>query len=304
MLKRNPADQGPEVDALTGTTTTGHEWDGIRELNTPLPRWWLWLFYATILWAVGYWIVYPSWPLVSSYTKGAFRWQSRDAVVSDLDALKAQRGPMVEKLRSASLQEIASIPTLLDFARARLARLSRRIARLATVRVAAAGEAIRTSTMMNGFGAAISTRSRRPSVTASAPETPMIGRARPCRLSGATAFSSVPMSRTSATSCLARRRRPRSQGRSHGRQEDLFRQLRGLPRRDRQGQTRARRAEPERCHLALRGGQASGRRRHLERSRRSDARLGGAARRRHDQGARGLRAFARRRREMSHAVQS
>ena len=118
MLERNPADQEPDVDALTGTTTTGHVWDGIRELNTPLPRWWLWLFYATILWAVGYWIVYPSWPLVSSYTKGAFRWQSRDAVVSDLDALKAQRGPMVEKLRSASLQEIASDPTLLDFARA------------------------------------------------------------------------------------------------------------------------------------------------------------------------------------------
>jgi cytochrome c oxidase cbb3-type subunit 3 len=118
MLERKPADQGPDVDAITGTTTTGHEWDGIRELNTPLPRWWLWLFYATILWAVGYWVVYPSWPLVSSYTKGAFRWQSRDAVVSDLDALKAQRGPMVEKLRSASLQEIASDPTLLDFARA------------------------------------------------------------------------------------------------------------------------------------------------------------------------------------------
>jgi len=118
MLERNPPDQGPDVDALTGTTTTGHVWDGIRELNTPLPRWWLWLFYATILWSVGYWIVYPSWPLVSSYSRGAFRWQSRDAVVSDLDALKAQRGPMVDKLRSASLQEIASDPTLLDFARA------------------------------------------------------------------------------------------------------------------------------------------------------------------------------------------
>jgi cytochrome c oxidase cbb3-type subunit 3 len=118
MLERNPADQGPDVDAVTGTTTTGHVWDGIRELNTPLPRWWLWLFYATILWSVLYWIVYPSWPLVSSYTRGAFRWQSRDAVISDLDALKAQRGPMVERLRSASLQEIASDPTLLDFARA------------------------------------------------------------------------------------------------------------------------------------------------------------------------------------------
>ena len=50
--------------------TTGHEWDGISELNTPLPRWWLWLFYATIVWAIGYWILYPAWPLLSSYTKG------------------------------------------------------------------------------------------------------------------------------------------------------------------------------------------------------------------------------------------
>jgi cytochrome c oxidase cbb3-type subunit 3 len=107
-----------EFDAISGTTTTGHQWDGIKELNTPLPRWWLWLFYATIIWSVGYWIVYPSWPLVSSYTTGAFRWQSRNAVASDLETLKAQRGPMVDKLAAASLQEIASDPQLLDFARA------------------------------------------------------------------------------------------------------------------------------------------------------------------------------------------
>ena len=48
-----------EIDAVTGTETTGHEWDGITELNTPLPRWWLWMFYLTIVWAIGYWIVYP-----------------------------------------------------------------------------------------------------------------------------------------------------------------------------------------------------------------------------------------------------
>jgi cytochrome c oxidase cbb3-type subunit 3 len=58
----------PEVDAVTGTLTTGHVWDDIRELNTPLPRWWLWLFYITIIWSIGYWIVYPAWPLVSSFT--------------------------------------------------------------------------------------------------------------------------------------------------------------------------------------------------------------------------------------------
>ena len=45
--------------AKTGKTTTGHEWDGIRELNTPLPRWWLWTFYATIVWAFGYWLPIP-----------------------------------------------------------------------------------------------------------------------------------------------------------------------------------------------------------------------------------------------------
>ena len=98
--------------------TTGHEWDGIHELNTPLPRWWLWLFYATIVWAVGYWVVYPAWPLVSSYTGGVFGWHARSAVADDLVALQQQRAPMMAKLAAASLQEIEKTPQLLDFARA------------------------------------------------------------------------------------------------------------------------------------------------------------------------------------------
>jgi cytochrome c oxidase cbb3-type subunit III len=102
--------------------TTGHEWDGIRELNTPLPRWWLWLFYATIIWSVGYWVVYPSWPLVSSYTGGVFNWHSRSTVVSDLAALQTQRSAMMARLASSSLQQIESTPALLDFARALGAR--------------------------------------------------------------------------------------------------------------------------------------------------------------------------------------
>jgi cytochrome c oxidase cbb3-type subunit 3 len=112
------AEQKQEIDALSGTATTGHVWDGIRELNTPLPRWWLWLFYITIVWSVGYWLVYPAWPLISSYTAGVFDWHSRRAVVADLDALKAQRGPMVARLTAASLLEIAADPQLADFARA------------------------------------------------------------------------------------------------------------------------------------------------------------------------------------------
>ena len=118
MAADKPQVAKAQVDAATGVTTTGHEWDGLKELNNPLPRWWLWTFYATIIWAVGYWLVYPSWPLVTSYTTGLFGWQSREAVVADLAGLKALRGPMTEKLTNASLTEIATDPLLLSFARA------------------------------------------------------------------------------------------------------------------------------------------------------------------------------------------
>jgi len=112
------ADEHKEVDALTGTATTGHSWDGIRELNTPLPRWWLWSFYLTIVWAIGYWVVYPAWPMVTDATKGLFGYNSRAAIVEDIAALHAMRGPMMQQLASASTAEIAASPQLIDFARA------------------------------------------------------------------------------------------------------------------------------------------------------------------------------------------
>jgi len=112
------ADQHKEIDALSGMPTTGHEWDGLRELNIPLPRWWLWLFYITIVWSIGYWIVYPTWPLLTNSTQGVFGYHTRSAVVEDLEALKQQRGAMVEKLAAASLSSIVADPQLLDFARA------------------------------------------------------------------------------------------------------------------------------------------------------------------------------------------
>ncbi|MCS0503060.1 cytochrome-c oxidase, cbb3-type subunit III [Ancylobacter mangrovi] len=107
-----------EVDAVTGVSTTGHEWDGIRELNNPLPRWWLWLFYACIAWAVVYWFAYPAWPLVSGYTSGLLGWNSREAIQADLAALHAQRAAFAGKLDAASLEEIEANPELLAFARA------------------------------------------------------------------------------------------------------------------------------------------------------------------------------------------
>lgn len=98
--------------------TTGHEWDGIEELNTPLPRWWVWIFYATIVWSVAYWVVYPSWPLIGSYTSGIFDWRSRSAVHQELESLNTLRAPLIAKLRSASLDEILKNPELLTLARA------------------------------------------------------------------------------------------------------------------------------------------------------------------------------------------
>ena len=59
-----------EIDAVTGVETTGHVWDGdLKELNKPLPRWWLYTLYACIVWAFGYWLFYPAWPMLDGYTK-------------------------------------------------------------------------------------------------------------------------------------------------------------------------------------------------------------------------------------------
>jgi len=111
-------DHKPPVDPHTGKSTTGHEWDGIAELNTPLPRWWLWTFYATILWSIGYWIVYPSWPLIWGATSGVFGWNSRGAIQEDMASLQTLRDPMTAKLAVASLTQIEKTPELLSFARA------------------------------------------------------------------------------------------------------------------------------------------------------------------------------------------
>ena len=107
-----------KVDAVSGVTTTGHSWDNIEELNNPLPRWWLWTFYLTIVWAIAYCIAYPAWPLVSSYTKGVLGWQSRDAVEVELAALKDQRSGMTARLAASSLEEIRQDSEMFVFARA------------------------------------------------------------------------------------------------------------------------------------------------------------------------------------------
>ena len=107
-----------ELDHVTGKTTTGHEWDGIKELNTPLPRWWVITFYATILWAIGYWIVYPAWPLLWGHTTGVWNYSTRAEVATELANLQKVRGDKMVALGAAPLAEIAKDPALLALARA------------------------------------------------------------------------------------------------------------------------------------------------------------------------------------------
>lgn len=107
-----------ERDAHSGTATTGHEWDGIKELDTPLPRWWLYIFYACIAAAIAYWIAMPAWPLPGGYTHGVLGFSDRKNVERDVGALRAARAPSFEQIAKASPQDVLNNPQLLEFARA------------------------------------------------------------------------------------------------------------------------------------------------------------------------------------------
>jgi cytochrome c oxidase cbb3-type subunit III len=101
-----------EKDEVTGRETTGHEWDGVRELNTPLPRWWVNLFYVTIAWAIGYMVVYPSLPWV----QGWFGYWSRAELTRSLDDQRAQRAVFVSRIERTDLAAIRTDAELLNFA--------------------------------------------------------------------------------------------------------------------------------------------------------------------------------------------
>src|SRR5947208_14574375 len=103
-------DHHSDIDSVTGKSTTGHEWDGIKELNTPLPRWWVISFYLTIVWSIGYWIVYPAWPLISGNTTGLFGYSTRADVAGELANLKKTRGAKMIALGPASLAHIETDP--------------------------------------------------------------------------------------------------------------------------------------------------------------------------------------------------
>ncbi len=108
--------QNKEVDQISGIETTGHQWDGIKELNNPLPRWWLWTFYACCIWALAYWIVMPAWPLISSHTEGVIGYSSRAKLANTVAAAREEQSGYIERINAASLEEIAGDQELLNFA--------------------------------------------------------------------------------------------------------------------------------------------------------------------------------------------
>ena len=105
------------LDEITGVETTGHVWDGdLRELNKPLPKWWLYVFYACIVWAFGYWMVYPAWPTLTGYTKGYLGYSQRAEVAKELAAAKAAQDKYRVGIAASSLSDIKKNPELFQFA--------------------------------------------------------------------------------------------------------------------------------------------------------------------------------------------
>jgi cytochrome c oxidase cbb3-type subunit 3 len=96
--------------------TTGHVWDGVEELNNPLPRWWVWVFYATIVWGIGYTILYPAWPLVTQATPGLLGHSTRADVAAEIARFDAANAEIKERLVAADLNTIAADPNLAAFA--------------------------------------------------------------------------------------------------------------------------------------------------------------------------------------------
>lgn len=100
------------IDEISGVSTTGHEWDGIRELDNPMPRWWLWTFYVTIVWAAAYTVAYPAWPLLSDATRGILGYSSRASVRDAIAGADAQKAAYMQEIGKSSVAGILADDTL------------------------------------------------------------------------------------------------------------------------------------------------------------------------------------------------
>ena len=105
-----------QVDKLTGTETTGHSWDGIQELDTPMPAWWVWTFVATVVFALGYVVLYPAIPLVNSATQGVLGWNSRSDLTQEIAAANDAQSSLRQQIADTELSAILQDEELFQFA--------------------------------------------------------------------------------------------------------------------------------------------------------------------------------------------
>jgi cytochrome c oxidase cbb3-type subunit III len=105
-----------EKDAYSGTETTGHEWDGVRELNTPLPKWWLYTWYACIAWAAGICLLYPSIPGIRSYWHGLLGYSTRVEVMKGVAGIHALHADAMADIAKKPIEQVAADPKLLETA--------------------------------------------------------------------------------------------------------------------------------------------------------------------------------------------
>lgn len=107
----------PDRDSLTGYLTTGHEWNGIKELNTPVPRAVYFFLILAFVYSVGYWILMPAWPIGVSYTKGLLGIDQRQIVAASLKDASEGRSPWTRKIETESYTAILADPVLMARAR-------------------------------------------------------------------------------------------------------------------------------------------------------------------------------------------
>lgn len=106
----------PEKDAVTGVETTGYEWDGIKELNNPLPSWWVYTFYVTIAYALLWFVLFPAIPYGPGATTGLIGGTARERVASEIAAAADARAGINRQIIEASLDDIQNDPDLLTYA--------------------------------------------------------------------------------------------------------------------------------------------------------------------------------------------
>src|SRR5579871_5907422 len=105
-----------EKDAYSGTNTTGHEWDGLKELNTPLPKWWVYVFAATVVWSLGMFVLYPSVPWLTTYFPGVLSYSSRNEAMAGVREMQSRHATAMQEIAHDDFAQIKSDPVLTQVA--------------------------------------------------------------------------------------------------------------------------------------------------------------------------------------------